>query len=1041
MRRTLLIALLAVLSSALTAQNRSEKVDSLVSLLSAQSVQLLEKDGSSYRKVTGPARFFHNNTYLVCDTALWNMDKEEIDCMGNVKILQNETVLSSDKLTYLINMDLAQFRGGVVQLEDKDHNTLRTRHLDYNTKDSVAVFEGGGAFRDQDGQIIESSTGTYESKLKLFTFVDNVNMFTDSIFVKTTRLEYDTDRNKAWFGRETDAWKDDDMLSSNAGWYDRNRELFLFYRDVHGMTEDKEVWSDSLYFWRNAMDVEMLGHVQMMDTVNNYSAVAGKVFYQDSISKVTMTRNPAIVGKTGDSGQPSDTVYIGADTLYYKAWMAFQIDSSRYKAARTRLKNAMSDAVTAFRIKAAEEAKKAAEEAKKKDPNFLAKQAAEEAAKKREDRKNRGLADTSVSLTPPAGAGKESPKSPLDSMVTAQTDSLLAVFADSTAAARDSLSAAGDSLSVRGSLSVRDSLSLMDTLASRSLMPRIDSLVSSIDSLSRSMAPAPAIKAAADSSVVPLRDSIPPLDSAAQARVDSLAKVFADSVARADSIRIADSIAALPKDSTRFGFLTGIRNVRLFRTDIQMRCDSLEYCDLDSLVRLYRSPVVWNEVRRQYAADSIHIVTHDGALDRAYLMSNSFIIIQEDTLCFDQIRSTEMLAFFDSTGALRRFDALGEANAVFYLQEDSVFATVNKSQSKMLSTEFVNGDVDRVYYFDSPKTDAYPLAQMSKEDRVLKGFNWLPDDRPRSRKDITDWKARPSQRAYYARRPRAKYTQTDIYFPGYMAGVYKQMRENEIRRQERERMRKLREEFVADSIATALRDSIVADSLRVIADSLHLADSLKAVQDSLKAVQDSLKAVQDSLKAVSPADSLSSARDTIVPHVPTKEELRAAEKERKRQEKEARKKAREEARAARIAAKEKEWARLDSLDAVKDSLAKIKEIEKNRARKLKQLERMRRQELKDMKKLERFRQRYEKKKAREMAREAAREAKRKAKEAARAMDKPEALPDSSKWMDIGKVIGEKIDMVKENLPDSLAIPDSSGKAKLLPEVQNHIDGH
>lgn len=1008
--KSLTVCLLCLLAAPLLrAQNRERQVDSLVSLLSAQSVQLIEKNGVGYRKVTGPARFFHNNTYLVCDTALWNMSTDEIECMGNVKILQNETVLSSDRLIYLIKEDLAQFRGTLVQLEDKDRNTLRTRHLDYNTKDSVAVFENGGALRDKEGQIIESNTGTYESKLKLFTFIDNVNMFTDSIFVKTTKLEYNTDRNMAWFGRGTDAWRDDDMLSSDAGWYDRPRELFLFYRNVHGMTEDREVWSDTLYFWRNLMNVEMLGHVQLMDTVRDVSAVAGRMMYEDSVSRVTMTRDPAVIGKTGDSGQPSDTVYIGADTLIYKTYMAFQIDSARYKVAAKRKADVMSDAVTAYRVKAAEEARKAAEEAKKKDPNYMAKQQAEEAAKKREARKNRGkTTDSTAAAVPPAGG----PAAPNLSDAAADTlkavqDSLTAV-ADSLSAPLDSLSHASDSLSVPAFLS--DSLGV--AVDSTSRMQQIDSLVNRISDKAQELVPSGTGQdvALADSLQQDLPDSLAPLDSAAQARADSIARVLRDSLARADSIRIADSIARLPKDSTRFGFLTGLRNVRLFRTDIQMRCDSLEYGDLDSLVRLYKEPIIWNELRRQYVADSLHIVPVDGRLDRAYLMSNAFIIIQEDEQCFDQIRSTEMLAFFDSTGALRRFDALGEANAVFYLQEDSVFATVNKSQSKMLSTEFLDGNIDKVYYFDAPKTDAYPLAQMTQEDRVLKGFNWLPDNRPTSPQDITDWKARPSERRKYSAHPRAKYTQTDIYFPGYMDGVYKQMRENELRRQERERLRQQREAFVKDSLATALRDSLVADSLRVVADSLHLADSLKAVQDSLKAAADSLQAVRDSLAKAAP-DSLGQAagKDSVAVHVPTPEELKAAEKERKRQEKEAKKQAREAARAAKLAAKEREWARLDSLDAVKDSLKALKALEKERARKLKIIERAHRQEIKDMQKLERYRQRYARKKAREearAARRAEREAAREARKAAKNPPKPQPQPDpvpEKGWMKIEKV--------------------------------------
>ncbi|MBR1873179.1 MAG: hypothetical protein IJ795_08240 [Bacteroidales bacterium] len=991
--RITIVLLLALLPGwILPAQStNSEKVDSLVSLLSARSVELLERDGVSFRKVTGPARFFHNNTYLVCDTALWNMETEEIECMGNVKILQNETVLSSDKLIYLINEDLAQFRGTLVQLEDKDHNTLRTRYLDYNTKDSIAVFEQGGALRDKEGQIIESQTGTYESKVKLFTFLEDVNMFTDSIFVKTSKLEYDTRRNKAWFGKGTDAWKDDDMLSSDAGWYERDRELFLFWRNVHGMTVDKEIWSDSLYFWRNFMDVEMLGNVQLMDTVNHVSAVAGRMYYQDSISRVTMTRDPAVVGKTGDTGAPSDTVYVGADTLIYRTEMAFQIDSSRYKVARQRLANAMSDAVEAYRIKAAEEAKKAAEEAKKKDPNYIAKQQAEEAARKREERKNKGKA--AVDST---AAGE----SPAPEALSQMADTLSAAT-DSIGVAIDSLGAVSDSLGV-----VRDSLG-----AARpdSLGVKIDSLVNRIDSLARDISGvAPAAPAQPDVTE--------PLDSAAQALKDSLdavaAKFRADSIARADSIQkairdsiIADSIARMPKDSTRFGFLTALRNVRLFREDMQMRCDSLEYCDLDSLIRLYKEPIVWNEKRRQYVADSLHIVPREGKIDRAYLISNAFIIIQEDSLCFDQIRSAEMLAFFDSTTALRRFDALGDASAVFYLQEDSVFATVNKSEARMLSTEFKDGDIDILYYYDNPKTDAHPLAQMKKEDRVLKGFNWQPDLRPRRKEDITSWKARMSERSTYSSRPRASFRQTDIYFPGYMAGVYKDMKDKEIRRQQRERARKAREEFLKDSTARALRDSLVADSLKVIADSLFRLDSLKAVQDSLKAVQDSLKAVQDSVSAVVrdslsrlPKDSSGVAGAVVL----SKAEIQAAEKARKEKERAERKKARQEARAAKEAAREAEWARLDSLDAVKDSLAKEKAQQKIRDRKLKQIERARKQELRDAQKLEKYRRRFERQKARKLAREAAKAARKARSEALKSKpvvpepDLPESLKSRAK---------------------------------------------
>ena len=114
-------------------QQKAQEEDK-VHLISAQSAQLIEKDGENYRKVVGPAKFLHNNTYLLCDTALWNLTTNIIDAVGHVRIIQDRTQLSSETLQYVVDDNMAKFRGSLVQLEDKDNNILRTRYLDYNTR-------------------------------------------------------------------------------------------------------------------------------------------------------------------------------------------------------------------------------------------------------------------------------------------------------------------------------------------------------------------------------------------------------------------------------------------------------------------------------------------------------------------------------------------------------------------------------------------------------------------------------------------------------------------------------------------------------------------------------------------------------------------------------------------------------------------------------------------------------------------------------------------------------------------------------------------
>ena len=861
MRRFLFTIITTVLS-VLPVLAQKEGQDSLVVLVSSKSAQMVDVEGASYRKVVGPARFLHNNTYLLCDTAYWNVDSKVIDAWGHVSILQEETVLTSDKLTYLIDQDLAQFRGSVVQLTDKDHNTLKTRHLDYNTKDSVAVFMNGASMRDKDGQIIESIRGTYDSKVKKFTFVEDVNMFTDSIFVKTNDLIYESDLNMATFGSATDAWHEKNMLSSNRGWYDRGREVFFFADAVHVMSEDQEGWCDSLFFYRNTSDVDMLGNAQVTDTTRNVYALAGRIEYMDSLSKVTLTRKPAVISQFEEQNGSIDTVYLGAEKLVYMTIPMFQVDSMAVVASEKRLTDLNVDPVGEYRKKAAEAAAKARDEAMENDPNMAAKKAAE----RRAAEEKRAAA---------ANAAKKTAANQV----------------------RDKLPALRDSLAVGDSLAMGDSLSVSDSLAA------------------------------------------------------------------GDSISVVDAVEALPPvDSTRIGFLQAIKNVKIFKKNMQVVCDSLLYSDLDSLARLFEGPLIWQDVTRQYAADSVFLVVEKGAMQKASLMSNAFITIKQDSTHFNQIKGAEMLAFFDNNGGLERFDVLGGATALFYLEENGVLATVNKTDSKMLSASFANGEIQKIYYYDQPKNDGYPKVQLPREDRSLKGFSWEPKRRPADRNAVTPLSLRPSQRSLYDSRPHARFKQTDIYFPGYIADVHKQIEVRDSLKKVRAREKRLAEKR---AIEKARLDSLaMVDSLFRL-DSLFKVDSLARVDSIKLAVADSLAKVAELKKT-----EVSAVADTVAKVVLTPEQQKAAEKAAKKAEKE-RKKAkakaeREAAKKKRQEEREKRWAELDQRDANKEMAKEEKRKAKERERKRKAIEAAAREAERDAKVLDAYIEKYRKQKQKEL---------------------------------------------------------------------------
>ncbi|MBQ1169182.1 MAG: hypothetical protein II143_08795, partial [Bacteroidales bacterium] len=349
-------------------------------------------------------------------------------------------------------------------------------------------------------------------------------------------------------------------------------------------------------------------------------------------------------------------------------------------------------------------------------------------------------------------------------------------------------------------------------------------------------------------------------------------------------------------DTTKLRFIKGYRNARIYRTDIQARADSIYFSQLDTLLRMYLDPVIWNDNRHQLTSEEVVMQMKDNSFDRANLHGNAMIISQEDSVHFDQIKSTEMLGYFNSDNTLRRFDALGGVNAMFYMQEDSVITILNSKQAQFMMVTMKNGTAERIKYYESVNSDAYPVYNLPKDKQRLKGFKWREDEQPKSRFDITRHKVRNSKRASYATNKLPVFRRANLYYDNYMQDIYHQIEERaeQARREQARRdsieaaEQEAKSHFAADStlgITSAFdkKGDIVIDSLATLKPNpkplekidstakvdipagLSEADSLAAVRrqarlDSLAAERDAAKARLDSIAAAAREASLK--RDT-----------------------------------------------------------------------------------------------------------------------------------------------------------------------------------
>ena len=812
-RRLILLAALLLAALPLSAQQNSGQADSLVRLLNAVSLEQVEKDGRMARKAIDPT-FLHNGTYLSCDTALWHVEEKLINCFGNVRLTQGESVLTSGKLDYLIDESLAQFRGGVVELRNQRDNVLRTYTLDYNTQDSLAVFSGGASMISSDGQIIESDEGTYENARDMFNFNGNVNMFTDSIFVRTEQLRYDSKASRADFLTEIDFWKDGRMLSAGSGWYERNDETFFFRDHVHGLGESEESWSDSLYYYRTPNDLLMLGSVQVQDQSRRVAALGDRLQYVDSLARVTLEENASVALWDEDGAQP-DTTYLGAERFVYWTQPRCDVDGNEIALAEKRKAEMLEDPIAAYRRRAAEEAAQKRNEELKNDPIAQGRAIAAQRAAA-------GLPPLKLGDDEDSHSGLESSHSGLDPESPSDTTVILS-----------------------------EAKNLVDSLAVQ-------------------------------------QDTIPPAP-----------------------------------DSTKIGFLFANKDIKIFRKDMQVRCDSLRYSDLDSIARLYKNPIVWNEGNRQYNSDSLFVLLRNEKMERANLLSNAFVHTEEAGGYFDQIKSTDIIAYFSDSTSLRRFDALGGVTCLFYLEENDAIATVNRTESKMMMATFdAEGNVDHVYNFDNPKSDAYPVVQLPAAEHKLRGFNWQPELRPKDKFDVTAMVVRDSEREAYEARPHAAFPHTDVYFPGHMSDLYASLdaaREKRNRRQA----------------------AAPADTLRPSDDGMLRV----AQQDSLAhSVPDSAVVASDSTVILNGEKDLPADRDTTYM---SDRELR---------------------KAMRIARRDARWAELDQRDADKAAAKQARKDARKAKREAREAAHLAKQAKIDAAKLQKYIERYEKKKARHESR-------------------------------------------------------------------------
>lgn len=190
-------------------------------------------------------------------------------------------------------------------------------------------------------------------------------------------------------------------------------------------------------------------------------------------------------------------------------------------------------------------------------------------------------------------------------------------------------------------------------------------------------------------------------------------------------------ISSETEDSLAKKILEAYTDVRIFKANLQASCDSLSYSAADSLFKLYQDPIIWSDTS-QFKADSIYMHLANNQIDKIILYQNGLIINTPDFQFFNQIKGTEITAYFNY-GNLNRMKVNGNAESIYFARdEQDAYLGMNQTTSSEMLIFFGANEVDQIKFFSQPDATMMPMVKIQDSPPTLDGFSWDFEERPQS---------------------------------------------------------------------------------------------------------------------------------------------------------------------------------------------------------------------------------------------------------------------------------------------------------------------
>lgn len=232
----------------------------------------------------------------------------------------------------------------------------------------------------------------------------------------------------------------------------------------------------------------------------------------------------------------------------------------------------------------------------------------------------------------------------------------------------------------------------------------------------------------------------------------------------------ADTLFSFDNKVTNTRRLLGQKNVFVYKTDLQSKCDSLIYDTVDSTLYFYKKPIVWSQNRYQMEADSMRALMKNDKINTMFLRGHAFSISLDTLNQFNQVKGRTITAFFTTkmvsvtagptgqvavkrTGkavsvarttpvrsltvgqqertALDRVLVDGNGQSIYFALDDkNKLIGMNHVECSRMNLEFADDKVQRIRFYGRPDAQFVPPQEFSPDVQELDGFRWRVAEKP-----------------------------------------------------------------------------------------------------------------------------------------------------------------------------------------------------------------------------------------------------------------------------------------------------------------------